>query len=82
MNMCRTHSQENQNTRKYIYMVDFKKDDEFEVAPATTLKEIEKLAAAGFEKVGELKSIHVFRRKRFRSVNGQSANARVYNFNK
>jgi integrase len=54
-----------ENTMKYIHMVHFK-DDEFEVATATTVEEIKQLVAVGFEKIDEMKGIHVFRRpKRF-----------------
>jgi len=53
------------NTMKYIHMIAFK-DDEFDVATATTVEEIKKLATAGFQKFDELNGIHVFRRpKRF-----------------
>jgi len=53
------------NTMKYIHMITFK-DDEFDVATATTVEEIKKLATAGFQKFDELNGIHVFRRpKRF-----------------
>ena len=53
------------NTMKYIHMIHFK-DDEFEVATATTVEEIKELAAAGFDKVDEFQGIHVFRKpKRF-----------------
>jgi len=41
-------------------MVHFK-DDEFDAATAT-IEEIKELAAAGFEKIDEIKDIHVFRR--------------------
>jgi len=54
-----------QNTMKYIHMIHFK-DDEFEVAIATTVEEVKELAGAGFEKVDEIQGFHVFRKpKRF-----------------
>jgi len=54
-----------ESTMKYIHMVHFK-DDEFDVATATTVEEIKQLATAGFEKIDEIKGVHVFRRpKRF-----------------
>jgi len=54
-----------ENTMKYIHMVSFK-DDEFDVATATTIEEIKQLLAAGFEKADELNNIHIYTRpKRF-----------------
>jgi integrase len=54
-----------ENTMKYIHMLHFK-DDEFHVATATSVGDVKKLAAAGFEKIDEIQGIHVFRRpKRF-----------------
>jgi len=50
-----------QNTMKYIHMIAFK-DDEFDVATATSLEEIKQLLSAGFEKADEFNGIHVFRR--------------------
>ena len=56
-----------QNTMKYIHMICFK-DDEFDVATATTVEEIKQLATAGFEKFDEINSIRIYRRpKRFNS---------------
>jgi len=50
---------------KYIGMLQFK-DDDFEVATATTAEEIKQLAQAGFQKFDELNGMHVFRKpKRF-----------------
>jgi hypothetical protein len=50
---------------KYIHMIAFK-DDEFDVAAATTIEEIKQLLAAGFEKADVRNDIHVYRRpKRF-----------------
>ena len=55
------------NTIKYIHMIHFK-DDEFEVATATTVEEVKELAGAGFEKVDEMQGFHIYRRpKRFGS---------------
>lgn len=51
-----------QNTMKYIHMINFKEDKEFEVAATTTVEEVKKLAAAGFEKVDEISGVHIFRR--------------------
>jgi len=51
---------------KYIHMIKFK-DEDYEVATATTVEEIKQLASAGFEKFDEMNSIHIFRRpKKFR----------------
>jgi len=50
-----------QSTMKYIGMLQFK-DDDFEVATATTIEEIKQLAQAGFQKFDELNGIHVFRK--------------------
>lgn len=53
------------STMKYIHMINFK-DDEFEVATATTVEEAKQLATAGFEKFDEFQGIHIFRKpKRF-----------------
>ncbi|MDI6905204.1 MAG: hypothetical protein QMD13_06940 [Candidatus Bathyarchaeia archaeon] len=50
---------------KYIHMLHFK-NGEFDVATATTVEEVKKIVAAGFEKIDEIKGIHIFRRpKRF-----------------
>jgi len=54
-----------QSTMKYTQLIQFK-DDEFDVATATTVEEAKELASAGFEKFDEINSIHVYRRpKRF-----------------
>jgi len=50
-----------QSTMKYIGLLQFK-DEDYEVATATTVKEIEQLAQAGFQKFDELNGIHVFRK--------------------
>jgi len=53
------------STMKYIGMLQFK-DDDFEVATATTVEEIKQLAQAGFQKFDELNGMHIFRKpKRF-----------------
>jgi len=53
------------NTMKYTQLVHFK-DDEFDVATATTLEEAKELLAVGFDYVTEMKSVKLFRRpKRF-----------------
>jgi integrase len=49
------------STMKYIGMLQFK-DDDFEVATATTVEEIKQMAQAGFQKFDELNGIHVFRK--------------------
>lgn len=50
---------------KYIHMLNFK-DDEYDVATATTVEEIKHLAEAGFQKFDEINRIHIFRHpKRF-----------------
>ena len=59
------HAQKLLAEDKYIHMLNFK-DDEFDVATATTVEEIKQLATAGFEKFDEYNNIHIFRRpKRF-----------------
>ena len=53
------------STMKYTQLVHFK-DDEFDVATATTIKEAKPLAAAGFEYITEKSGIMLWRRpKRF-----------------
>lgn len=50
---------------KYTQLVSLK-DDEFDVAAATTIEEVKQLAAVGFDKFDELQGIHIYRRpKRF-----------------
>ena len=54
-----------QNTMKYIHMIVFK-DDEFEVATATTVEEAKSILTVGFDYVAEKDGIMLFRRpKRF-----------------
>jgi len=50
-----------QNTMKYIHMIHFK-DDEFEIATATTQEEIKELGAAGFEKYDQHQGMHFYRK--------------------
>lgn len=53
------------NTMKYIGMITFK-DDEFEVATATSVEEAKKILEAGFDYIAEKNGIMLFRRpKRF-----------------
>jgi len=53
------------NTLKYTQLIHFK-DDEFDVATATTLEEAKELLAAGFNYITEMKGVKLFRRpKRF-----------------
>ena len=49
-----------QNTMKYTQLVHFK-DDEFEVATATTIEEAKQLLAVGFDYVTEKNGIMLFR---------------------
>jgi hypothetical protein len=50
-----------QSTMKYIGMLQFK-DDDWDVATATTIDEVKQLASLGYQKYDELQGIHVFRR--------------------
>jgi len=51
----------------YTQLIQFK-DDEYDVATATTLEEAKKIVAAGFEYVTEMKGIKLFRKpKRYAS---------------
>lgn len=53
------------NTMKYTQLIHFK-DDEFDVATATTIEEAKELLAAGFDYITEKNNIMLFRRpKRF-----------------
>jgi hypothetical protein len=55
-----------QNTIKYTHLVQFK-DDEFDVATATTIEEAKELLGVGFDYVTEKNDIMLFRRpKKFR----------------
>ena len=54
-----------QNTMKYTQLVHFK-DNEFDVATATTVEEAKELLAVGFDYVAERNGIMLFRKpKRF-----------------
>ncbi|OGD46870.1 hypothetical protein A3K79_03845 [Candidatus Bathyarchaeota archaeon RBG_13_46_16b] len=54
-----------ENTMKYIGLIHFK-DDEFEVATATTVEEAKQVLSAGFDYVTEKSGIMLFKRpKRF-----------------
>jgi integrase len=54
-----------QNTMKYMHMILFK-DDEFEVATASTIEEAKEIISAGFEYVTEMRGVKLFRKpKRF-----------------
>jgi integrase len=54
-----------ENSMKYIGMINFK-DDEFEVATATTVEEAKQVLSAGFDYVTEKNGIMLFKRpKRF-----------------
>jgi integrase len=56
------------NTMKYTQLVHFK-DDEYDVATATTVEEAKQLAGAGFEKFDEFHTIHIFRKpKRYNAI--------------
>jgi integrase len=50
-----------QSTMKYIGMLQFK-DDDYEVATATTVEEIRQLAQIGYQKFDEVNGIHVYRK--------------------
>jgi hypothetical protein len=53
---------------KYIGMIHFK-DDQFDIATATTDAEIKQLGAADYEKYDEHHSVHFYRKpKRFKST--------------
>jgi integrase/predicted RNA-binding Zn-ribbon protein involved in translation (DUF1610 family) len=55
-----------QNTMKYIHTLEFK-DEDFEIATATTEEEVKQLGQAGFIKYDEMKGIHFYRKpKKYR----------------
>ena len=57
-----------QNTMKYIHALEFR-DEDFEIATATTEEEVKQLGEAGFIKYDEMKGIHFYRKpKRFRGL--------------
>ena len=49
------------NTMKYIHTIQFKNED-FEIATATTPEEIKQLGQAGFVKYGEMNGIHFYKK--------------------
>ena len=49
------------NTMKYIHTIQFK-DDDFEIATATTPEDIKQLGQSGFVKYDEMKGIHFYRK--------------------
>jgi integrase len=54
-----------ENTMKYIHTIEFK-DEDYEIATATTEEEIKQLGKAGFIKFDEMSGIHFYRKpKRF-----------------
>jgi hypothetical protein len=50
-----------ENTMKYIHTIQFK-DEDFEIATATTEEEIKQLGQAGFVKYDEMNGIHFYRK--------------------
>ena len=46
-----------QNTMKYIHTLEFK-DEDFEIATATTEEEVKRLGQTGFAKYDEVRGIH------------------------
>jgi hypothetical protein len=53
---------------KYIHTINFK-DDDYEIATATTEEEVKQLGQAGFIKYDEMKGMHFYRKpKKFRSL--------------
>jgi integrase len=50
-----------QNTMKYIHTIQFK-DEDFEIATATTTEEIKQPGQAGFVKYDEMNEIHFYRK--------------------
>jgi hypothetical protein len=56
------------SSMKYIHAINFK-DDDYEIATATTDEEIKNLGRAGFVKYYEMNGIHFYRKpKKFRSL--------------
>ena len=54
-----------ENTMKYIHTIQFK-DEDFEIATATTEEEVKQLGQSGFVKYDEMHGIHFYRKpKRF-----------------
>jgi hypothetical protein len=55
-----------QNTMKYIHTLEFK-DEDFEIATATTEEEVKQLGQVGFIKYDGMKGIHFYRKpKKYR----------------
>ena len=50
-----------QSTMRYIGLLQFK-DDDWDVATATSVEEIKQLASLGYQKFDEFQSVHVFRK--------------------
>ena len=50
-----------ENTMKYIHTIQFK-DEDFEIATATTEEEIKQLGSNGFQKYDEMNGIHFYRK--------------------
>lgn len=50
-----------QSTMKYIHTIQFK-DEDFEIATATTEEEIKQLGSSGFQKYDEMNGIHFYRK--------------------
>lgn len=50
-----------ENTLKYTQLIQFK-DDEYDVATATTVEETKKIVEAGFDYVTEMNDIKIFRK--------------------
>jgi hypothetical protein len=56
------------NTVKYTHLVHFK-DDEFDVATATTVEEAKELATTGFDYFTTMNGVQIFRKPRcFKSI--------------
>jgi hypothetical protein len=56
------------SSMKYIHAVTFK-DDDYEIATATTTEEIKQLSIAGFVKYDEMNGVPFYRKpKKFRSL--------------
>lgn len=64
-----------ENTMKYIGMIHFK-NDEFEVATATTVEETKQVLSASYDYNTEKSGVMLFRRpKRFRNLEDRRRNA-------
>jgi hypothetical protein len=61
-------AQKHSKPMKYIHAITFK-DDDYEIATATTPEEVKQLGIAGFVKYDEMSGIHFYRKpKKFRSL--------------